>query len=107
MWRAAYRVGLLLVGLYLYSKGNSLWVFLALLLGWSFLQQQIAAIVGMLGKIANVAHEHDSNSVLIYTFFLEAIFRHPTIDGVFYRLQKNGAAPTASLDEWRQLLLGS
>lgn len=57
-----YRLGLGALGAYLYSQGNGLWVGCAVLLAWSFLQQQIAAIVGVLGRLANIPHEHDANS---------------------------------------------
>lgn len=107
MGRIAYRVGLLLVGFYLYSQANGLWVLFALALAWSLWQQRVAAIVGVVGKLANIQHEHDGNSVLIYTFALEKVFEHPSVDALFYKLQKNGKAPAATLDEWRKLLIES
>lgn len=96
-----------MLGVYLYSQDNGFWVACALLLAWSFLQQQIAAIVGILGRLANIPHEHDANSVLIYTFSIEKVLEHPSLDALFNMLQKNGKAPAPTLEEWRVLLLQS
>jgi len=58
-----------------------------LLLAWSLFQQQVAAIVGTLGKLTNIPLEHDANSVLIYTFSIEKVLEHPCLDALFNALQ--------------------
>jgi hypothetical protein len=107
MGRIAYRLVLGALGAYLYSHGNGLWIGCALLLAWSFLQQQIAAIVGVLGKLASIPQEHDANSVLIYTFSIEKVLEHPSVDALFSMLQRNEKVPASTLEEWRALLLES
>lgn len=90
--RIAYRSGLALLAVYFYAQGNGLWIACVLLLAWSVFQQQVAAIVGTLGKLANIPLEHDANSVLIYTFSIEKVLEHPCLDALFNALQKNGKA---------------
>lgn len=75
--RIVYRLGLVLLAVFLYAQGNGLWIACVLLLAWSLFQQQVAAIVGTLGKLTNVPLEHDANSVLIYTFSIEKVMEHP------------------------------
>lgn len=105
--RTAYRLALLIVGVILYAFDRSLWILCAVLLGWSFLQQQIAALAGVVGKLINVPHEHDANCVLQYTYSLEDVVKHPSVNALFHKLQANSKAPTQTLDEWRTLLIGS
>jgi len=71
------------------------------------IQQQIAAIVGAIGRLGTLPQEHLANCVLQYTFGLEAVFQHAAVDTVFHKLQANGKAPADSLDGWRALLLKS
>ncbi|HLE55558.1 MAG TPA: hypothetical protein VJB15_00600 [Rhodothermia bacterium] len=105
--RIAYRLGLALLAVYLYSQSNEFWIVCALLLAWSFFQQQIAAIVGVIGRVSNIPLEHDANSVLIYTFSVEKVLEHRSVDALFNTLQENGKAPAPTLAEWRALLLES
>jgi hypothetical protein len=105
--RIAYRSGLALLAVYLYVQGNGLWIACVLLLAWSLFRQQVAAIVGTLGKLTNIPLEHDANSVLIYTFSIEKVLEHPCLDTLFNALQKNGKTPAPTLAEFRALLLDS
>lgn len=105
--RIAYRSGLALLAVYLYAQGNGLWIACVLLLAWSLFQQQVAAIVGTIGKLTNIPLEHDANSALIYTFSVEKVLEHPWLDALFNALQKNGKAPAPTLAEFRTLLLDS
>jgi len=107
MVRIVYRFGLGVLGVFFYLQDNTFWVVCAVLLAWSFLQQQIAAIVGILRKLVNVPHEHEANSVLHYTFSVERVVEHPSVDALFNRLRNNGKAPANTLEEWRTLLLRS
>ncbi len=107
MGRLAYRIGLAALGFYLYSVGSGFWVLCALALAWSFLQQQIAAIVGIVSRLTSVPHEHDANCVLVYTFRVDRVLEHPAVDELFAKLLKNGKAPAPTLPEYRTLLLES
>ena len=105
--RFAYRLGLALLAAYLYSQGNGLWVGCVLLLAWSFFQQRLAALLGIVGKLASIPLEHDANSVLIYTFSIEKVLEHPSVAALFKALQKNGKAPADTLAGFQSLVLES
>lgn len=107
MVRITYRLGLAALGLYLYALGNGLWVLCAIALAWSFLQQQIAAILGVVRQLVSVPHEHDANSVLVYTFRIDKVVEHPAVDELFAKLLTNAKAPAQTVAEWRALLLES
>jgi hypothetical protein len=71
------------------------------------IQKQMAAILGVVGKLMNVPQEHLANCVLQYTFGLEAVLQHPAVDATFHKLQANRKAPAASLEDWRAVLMES
>lgn len=108
MSRYVFRLALGGLALYFYSQGNIFWAVLCILvIAWSFLQQQLALLVGSLRRLTSIPQEHDANSVLTYTFRLDRVFEHPAVDDVFAKLHKNHKAPAQTLEEWRKLLAES
>lgn len=108
MGRVVFRVVLAGLAFYLYLEGSTLWaVVCGFVLVWSFVQQQLSAIGSLLRRLATVPEEHAANCILTYTFSVERVIAHPAVDDVFSRLQRNGKAPTSTIEEWRTLLLAS
>lgn len=95
-----FRLALGGLALYLYVQGNIFGaVVCALVVVWLSFQQRLARIIGVLGRLGSLPDEHNANSVLAYSFRLDRVFEHRTVDELFAKLQKNGKAPAAAIED--------
>jgi hypothetical protein len=66
---------------------------------------QFAAGLRWLGQLPGLIQEHWANSVLECSFAIERVLQHPALDRLFTRLQEEGKAPAATIQEWRAFIL--
>lgn len=108
MFTIAYRVILGLLFLYLYYVAESrYWWIPAVMLAWSIIGHQLAALANAVGKLSSVPQEHYANCSLEFSFNVKAVLEHSSVDALFEKLKANGKAPADTLAEWRTLLLES
>jgi hypothetical protein len=109
MNRLTFQVALVALAIYLYQRVGAFWAVLcALALVWLSLRWwDLTRTASALGRLATMSHESEANCVLTYTFSLDRVFKSPAVDELFAKLQKNGKAPVATLNDWRKLLADS